>query len=153
MFFGPRKRPSSFMNSVIFDTNLLLDFFVFHNPQTSVLWAAAKERKFKTITCEGAVSELEDVLKKPQFKISLEQLEAIKEEFLSVADVLPITTEAKARCKDPLDQKFIDLTLSCSPALLISKDKLVLRCARHLRPLGSNILPPEKAVAFLLTDN
>jgi PIN domain protein len=92
-------------------------------------------------------------LKRPQFKISAEQLESIREEFLSVAEILPITTEAKARCKDPLDQKFIDLTLSCSPALLISKDKLVLRCARHLRPLGSNILPPEKAIAFLLEDN
>ena len=137
-------RPSSFMNTVIFDTNLLLDFFVFHNQETSVLWTAAKERKFKTVTCEGAVAELEDVLKRPQ---------SIREEFLSVAEILPITTEAKARCKDPLDQKFIDLTLSCSPALLISKDKLVLRCARHLRPLGSNILPPEKAIAFLLEDN
>ena len=102
-------RPSSFMNTVIFDTNLLLDFFVFHNQETSVLWTAAKERKFKTVTCEGAVAELEDVLKRPQFKISAEQLESIREEFLSVAEILPITTEAKARCKDPLDQKFIDL--------------------------------------------
>ena len=141
------------MNTVIFDTNLLLDFFVFKDPKTSVLWEAAKERKFRTATCEGAPSELEDVLKRPQFKVTPEQLEAVKEEFLHVAEVLPITTEAKARCKDPLDQKFIDLTLSYSPALLISKDKLVLRCARHLRPLGSNILPPEKAIAFLSTDN
>lgn len=146
-------RPSSFMDTVIFDTNLLLDFFVFKDLKTCVLWEAAKERKFKTATCEGALSELEDVLKRPQFKISPERLEAIKEEFLSVAEILPITTEAKARCKDPLDQKFIDLTVSCSPALLISKDKLVLRCARHLRALGSNILPPEKAIASLLTDN
>ena len=146
-------RPYSFMNPVIFDTNLLLDFFVFQDPKTSVLWEAAKERKFRTATCDGALSELEDVLKRPQFKISPERLEAIKEEFLSVAEILPISIEAKARCKDPLDQKFIDLTLSCSPALLISKDKLVLRCARHLRPLGSNILPPEKAIAFLSTDN
>ena len=113
-------RPSSFMNTVIFDTNLLLDFFVFHNQETSVLWTAAKERKFKTVTCEGAVAELEDVLKRPQFKISAEQLESIREEFLSVAEILPITTEAKARCKDPLDQKFIDLTfkLFSSPAHL-----------------------------------
>ena len=146
-------RPYSFMNPVIFDTNLLLDFFVFKDPKTSVLWEAAKERKFRTATCEGAVAEIEDVLKRPQFKISAEQLESIREEFLSVAEILPITTEAKARCKDPLDQKFIDLTLSCTPALLISKDKIVLRCARHLRPLGSNILPPEKAIAFLLEDN
>ena len=146
-------RPYSFMNPVIFDTNLLLDFFAFQDPKPSVLWEAAKERKFRTATCDGALSELEDVLKRPQFKISPERLEAIKEEFLSVAEILPISIEAKARCKDPLDQKFIDLTLSCSPALLISKDKLVLRCARHLRPLGSNILPPEKAIAILLANN
>ena len=120
-------RPYSFMNPVIFDTNLLLDFFVFQDPKTSVLWEAAKERKFRTATCDGALSELEDVLKRPQFKISPERLEAIKEEFLSVAEILPISIEAKARCKDPLDQKFIVLRLSCSPALLISKDLLVLR--------------------------
>lgn len=89
------------MNTVIFDTNLLLDFFVFKDPKTSVLWEAAKERKFRTATCEGALSELEDVLKRPQFKVTPEQLEAVKEEFLHVAEVLPITTEAKARCKDP----------------------------------------------------
>ena len=141
------------MNTVIFDTNLLLDFFVFKDPRTSVLWEAAKERKFKTATCEGALSELEDVLKRPQFKVTSEQLEVIKEEFLSVAEVLPITEEAKARCKDPLDQKFIDLAVSRAPALLISKDKLVLRCARHLRPLGSNILLPEKAISLLLADS
>ena len=141
------------MNTVIFDTNLLLDFFVFKDLKTSVLWTATKERKFKTVTCEDAVSELEDVLTRPQFKVTSEQVEVIKEEFLSVAEVLPITIEAKTRCKDPLDQKFIDLTVSCAPALLISKDKLVLRCARHLRPLGCNILPPEKAVSLLLTDS
>lgn len=141
------------MNIVIFDTNLLLDFFVFRDPKTFVLWEAAKDKKFKTVTCESALSELEDVLKRPQFKISTDQLQAIKEEFLSVAEVLPITTEARAKCRDPLDQKFIDLTLSCSPALLISKDKLVLRCARHLRPHGSNILAPDRAIAFLTKDN
>lgn len=92
------------MNPVIFDTNLLLDFFVFQDPKTSVLWEAAKERKFRTATCDGALSELEDVLKRPQFKISPERLEAIKEEFLSVAEILPISIEAKARCKDPLDR-------------------------------------------------
>ena len=79
------------MNTVIFDTNLLLDFFVFKDPKTSVLWEAAKERKFRTATCEGALSELEDVLKRPQFKVTPEQLEAVKEEFLHVAEVLPIT--------------------------------------------------------------
>ena len=46
------------MNTVIFDTNLLLDFFVFHNQETSVLWTAAKEKKFKTVTCEGAVAKM-----------------------------------------------------------------------------------------------
>lgn len=141
------------MNTLIFDTNLLLDFFVFKDSRTSVLWEAAKERKFKIATCDAALSELEDVLKRPQFKVKPEQLKAIKEDFLNVAEVLPISAEAKARCKDPLDQKFIDLTISCAPALLISKDKLVLRCARHLRPLGCNILPPEKAIDLLLSTN
>ena len=90
-------RPSSFMNTVIFDTNLLLDFFVFHNQETSVLWTAAKERKFKTVTCEGAVAELEDVLKRPQFKISAEQLESIREEFLSVAEIFANYDRSKSQ--------------------------------------------------------
>ena len=74
-------RPSSFMNTVIFDTNLLLDFFVFHNQETSVLWTAAKERKFKTVTCEGAVAELEDVFEKTQFKFRLSSLSRLEKNF------------------------------------------------------------------------
>lgn len=89
------------MNTVIFDTNLLLDFFVFKDPKTSVLWEAAKERKFRTATCEGALSELEDVLKRPQFKVTPEQLEAVKEEFLHVAEVL------RSRRKQKQDAKIL----------------------------------------------
>lgn len=74
-------RPSSFMNTSSSNTNLLLDFFVFHNQETSVLWTAAKERKFKTVTCEGAVAELEDVLKDLNLKFRLSSLSRLEKNF------------------------------------------------------------------------
>ena len=95
------------MNTVIFDTNLLLDFFVFKDPKTSVLWEAAKERKVRTATCDGAVSELEDVLKRPQFKVTSEQLEVIKEEFLIVGNLAMFRTEYRSRRKQKQDAKIL----------------------------------------------
>ena len=44
------------------------------------------------------------------------------------------------RCRDPDDQMFIDLAVA-HRAQLLSKDALVLRLARRLRPLGVVVGP------------
>ena len=110
------------MQTVIFDTNLLLDFFVFRDKTTAPLWEAACAGQFRTVTTQEAIDEFKDVLNRPAFSLTQKAQEEVLKDFLSIAENAAITTEAQARCRDPLDQKFIDLAVSEAPAVLITKD-------------------------------
>ena len=125
------------MQTVIFDTNLLLDFFVFRDKTTAPLWEAA---------CAGQFRTVKDILTRPAFNLTQKAQEEALKDFLSVAENVAVTTEAQARCRDPLDQKFIDLAVSEAPAVLITKDKLVLRCAKRIKKTGSVICSPSTAL-------
>jgi len=52
------------------------------------------------------------------------------------------------RCSDPDDQKFIDLALARQPALLISRDRALLKLARPAALRGVQVLPPERWPGF-----
>ncbi|WP_289162864.1 putative toxin-antitoxin system toxin component, PIN family [uncultured Parasutterella sp.] len=134
------------MQTVIFDTNLLLDFFVFRDKTTAPLWEAACAGQFRTVTTQEAIDEFRDVLTRPAFNLTQKAQEEALKDFLSVAENVAVTTEAQARCRDPLDQKFIDLAVSEAPAVLITKDKLVLRCAKRIKKTGSVICSPSTAL-------
>ena len=45
-------------------------------------------------------------------------------------------------CRDPDDQKFIDLALASGARWLISRDKALLALAKRARPRGLLVLPP-----------
>ncbi|MFT7776961.1 putative toxin-antitoxin system toxin component, PIN family [Roseateles sp.] len=47
-------------------------------------------------------------------------------------------------CRDPDDQKFIDLALAARARWLISRDKAVLALAKRARLRGLAILTPER---------
>lgn len=134
------------MQTVIFDTNLLLDFFVFRDKTTAPLWEAACVGLFRTVTTQEAIDEFKDVLARPVFNLTQKAQEEALKVFLSVAENASITAKAQARCRDPLDQKFIDLVVSEAPAVLITKDKLVLRCAKRIKKTGSVICSPSTAL-------
>lgn len=137
------------MHTIIFDTNLLLDFFVFKEPTTLPLWVAALNKKFSVCTDQEALDELQDVLRRPQFQCTPEDVKRILNEYLSVAQIKEETRQSAALCRDPLDQKFLNLAVSLAPSLLITKDKLVLKCAGKLKKENVQILNPEKALKLL----
>lgn len=133
------------MHTVIFDTNLLLDFFVFSDPRTVPLWEAAKNGTICVVTSEPCLFELRDVLTRSQFNLSSSEVEDAVQSFCKVAKIKEVTHAASAKCKDPDDQKFLDLLEESAPAILVTKDKLVLRCRRLVLKLGCDILEPLKA--------
>jgi len=82
------------------------------------------------------------VLAYPQIVKSLAHHGRSADSVLAQRDRLaqPVAVAAKApvTCKDPDDQKFIDLAVAHS-ALLLSRDRSVLCMARRLQKLGSRI--------------
>jgi hypothetical protein len=47
-------------------------------------------------------------------------------------------------CRDPDDQKFIDLAAALAPSCLVSRDRAVLALARRAATLGVRIVPPSR---------
>jgi predicted nucleic acid-binding protein len=83
--------------------------------------------------------ELARVLAYPHIAVRLAfhgmQAAQVLSQFDARARIFPVAPKAPATCKDPDDQKFIDLAVSHG-ATLLSKDKAVLCMRKRLMKLG-----------------
>ena len=59
-------------------------------------------------------------------------------------DADPRWTQARFRCTDADDQKFIDLAIEHRARWLVSRDRAVLKLARRAAPLGLGIVTPAR---------
>ncbi len=127
---------------VVIDTNIVLDMWVFEDTTSQPLRDALESNHLQWIATEPMREELVRVLAYPQIAKSLAHHGRCAESVLAQRDRLaqPAAVAAKApvTCKDPDDQKFIDLAV-VHAALLLSKDRAVLCMARRLHKLGASV--------------
>jgi predicted nucleic acid-binding protein len=127
----------------VLDTNIVLDLFVFDDARTRLLkaelTAASTSGDCRWISTAVMRDELERVLAYPHIaaKMGASQIEAaaVLAQFDQHVRLEPVATRAPAICKDPDDQKFIDLAV-LHQATLLSKDKAVLCMKKRLLGLG-----------------
>lgn len=123
---------------IVLDTNIVLDLFVYSDPAALPLKQALAARQFKWLATQPMRDELERVLAYPKIVARLASCAVSATEVLSQFDAQthPVAVAAKARitCKDPDDQKFIDLAVAHRTTLL-SKDRAVLCMAKRLLAL------------------
>ncbi len=125
---------------VVLDTNILLDILVFDDQRAHPLRSALSEKKIDAVATTKTIEELVDVISRPQFSLSPEQQKEIHIQWQSWSRLFDDASLAIApwKCKDRDDQVFINLAYSLKPAILISKDKLVLKIAK--RAIKENIV-------------
>ena len=127
---------------LVLDTNIVLDLFVYEDPATVPL----RELLSDAATCWFATApmreELRRVLAYPQVFKRMDarclSAEAVMANFDTRAQLVDVAPKAPFTCKDPDDQKFIDLA-AAHCACLLSKDAAVLRMARRMERLGVRI--------------
>jgi putative PIN family toxin of toxin-antitoxin system len=114
---------------VIFDTNVLLDLFVFNDFRALHLKQALIDGKIDALASPKTLEEFTDVIARPLFALTPEQQEQIRLQWHGLARVVEDTALIKAPwvCHDPDDQVFLDLAYSNKPCTLMSKDNEVLR--------------------------
>ena len=128
------------MEQVVIDTNVVLDLFVFDDPAVAPLRAALVEGRLDWIASEAMREELRRVLDYPHLARRLGDTgsAAVLADFdrhtrrVEPADKAPFT------CRDPDDQRFIDLAVAHG-APLLSKDAHVLALARRLARVGVRV--------------
>ena len=137
---------------LILDTNIILDLFVFNDPDLAALkpalLAGLENKQLNWIATPDMRIELERVLTYPKitprmafYRVTAEDVLAKFDQLATLVDAAP---KAKWICKDPDDQKFIDLAVQ-HQATLLSKDQAVLCMAKRLLTAGSVV---QKATAF-----
>ena len=132
--------------SIVIDTNVLLDLFVFHDPRWAELLAAIETKQVDAITRAECRDEYLAVLRYPHLPLD----EAGREQAAARFDALLrlVAPDSKAIrlpvCTDRDDQKFMELARDAGASVLISKDKALLKLGRKTAKAGLfRIMLPE----------
>jgi len=121
------------MKSVVFDTNVLLDLFVFNDFRALHLKQALLNQQIDALASPKTLEEFADVISRPLFALETIDQEKILLQWTSLARILDDQSLLSSpwRCQDPDDQVFLDLAFTARPCTLISKDNEVLKFADH----------------------
>jgi predicted nucleic acid-binding protein len=153
------------MLRLVLDTNVWLDWLVFDDPAVAPVKAAVAEGRAAVFMDEAVEAELVRALAYPFGTKSLDaqaQAAAIAR-CLRIArrDEGPSTSlrtgggmkdeeRPLPKCRDPDDQKFLELALACGAAFLLTRDEALLELARNkARPLPYRIVTPGELAAEL----
>jgi putative PIN family toxin of toxin-antitoxin system len=138
------------LRPVVLDTNIVLDLFVFQDPATEALRQAIGQKNLHWIATVPMRDELARVLSYPQIVKSLlhHALHAteVLANFDAQASLVAVAPKTSVTCKDPDDQKFIDLAVA-HKACLLSKDNAVLCMKKRLLARGVIVLNTIDSIA------
>ena len=120
---------------IVIDTNIVLDLFVFKDPLAQPLAQALANQTYKWLATAPMRDELERVLDYPNIALRLDAAQITAAGVLALFDGqvqrMDVAPKALLTCRDPDDQKFIDLALA-HQTVLLSKDRAVLCMAKRL---------------------
>jgi putative PIN family toxin of toxin-antitoxin system len=130
--------------TVVLDTQVWLDWLVFDDPSVGPLREAHAAGRVQIVIDEACEAELVRVLAYDLGKYSLgpdEQTRCIAR-CRSAARRVPRGGAADLpKCRDPDDQKFLELAAGCGAQILVSKDRAVLALASRVSQF--RILAPD----------
>lgn len=128
---------------VVIDTNVVLDLLLFGDPASERLELALSDGRLHWCASLAMREELSRVLTYPHLAGRLQRQKRQAADVLGDFDRRVRVVEPAPRacfvCKDPDDQKFIDLAAE-HRATLLSKDAQVLCMARRLSRLGVQVV-------------
>jgi putative PIN family toxin of toxin-antitoxin system len=131
---------------IVLDTNVCLDLFVFHDPRWNALLAAIESGQVHAITRADCRMEYLLVLNYPHLPLDETSRAASAARFDALINLVepPVSGTRLPVCSDRDDQKFLELARDANAAILITKDKALLKLARKTAKAGMfTIMVPE----------
>ncbi len=114
---------------VVLDTNIVISALVFNTGQLGWLREAWINQKILPLVNKSCVEELLRALTYPKFKLSPAEIESLLGEYLPHTETIAIERKSGKKiphCKDPYDQKFLELAYAGNAEVLITGDKALL---------------------------
>ena len=128
--------------TVVLDTNIVLDAFVFNDPVAEPIRQALANNELDWLATQPMRDELTRVLAYPKIAIRLAFYKLSTEDVLVKFDqnarIVAAAPKASVTCSDADDQHFIDLAVQ-HRALLLSKDKHVISMTKKLKVQGIRV--------------
>jgi predicted nucleic acid-binding protein len=139
--------------TLILDTNILLDIFVFDDQRAHPLRVALSNRELDALVTEDTLDEFIDVISRSQFGLDKQKQAEILLQWQNWSRLVKQSDLQAApwKCKDRDDQVFINLAFSFKPSTLISKDKLVLKLAK--RAIKEEVIITSDHLQFLVSES
>jgi putative PIN family toxin of toxin-antitoxin system len=132
---------------IVIDTNVCLDLFVFKDPRWAALLAALETGTVEAVTRADCRDEYNIVLHYQHLPLDDDSRPLAAARFDELIRVVA-PAESGVRlpvCTDRDDQKFLEVARDAQAAVLITKDKALLKLARRLTKAGMfKVLVPEK---------
>jgi putative PIN family toxin of toxin-antitoxin system len=130
----------------VIDTNIVLDLWLFEDPATVPLRAALQSGRITHLATSSMREELARVLTYPHIVKRMAKSHIQAQDILQRFDEHLLAAEpadkAPCTCKDPDDQKFIDLAVAHGVPLL-SKDAAILCMKKRLLQAGVLLNPAD----------
>ena len=135
------------MVKAVVDTNVLLALWLFRDPVVEPLHAAFAASQLQPVRSAATDAEFAEVLARPGlFSVEPERQTRLLENWQATASRVEAIHAAPWVCRDPLDQKFLDLAFSTQAGWLITRDRDLLKLTRKTRRQGLLIVTPENWV-------
>lgn len=134
--------------AIVIDTQVVMDWLVFRDARVQTLAAAVTSGAVRWLVAPAMRDEIRHVLGRGVAAAYSPDLPFIEAQFDALAQPAeappPQPLAGRMVCRDPDDQKFIDLALSSGARWLVSRDKAVLALAKRARARGLAIVTPER---------
>ena len=119
---------------LVLDTNTVLALWMFRDPALEFLRLRAEAGALTLLTRDDAVEELNRVLAYRQFALDETTRTTLLADYLRRATHSPAPEAGAAplpACRDADDQKFLEIARDGAAEALLTRDKALLRLARH----------------------
>lgn len=128
---------------VVIDSNVLLALWIFADPEVEALRAALASGALVAVRSDATDAEIAEVLARPGlFEVPAGRSAALLGDWQSRARRVDEVPAAPWRCRDPHDQKFVDLAVAAGARWLVTRDKALLKLNRKLKKTGLAIATP-----------
>ena len=136
--------------ALVLDTNVVLDLLHFDDPAIIPIRHALQKKLAVCFSNAACRDELAHVLSRAQFKIPDDEARRILDEYTAMVQTCNDSASGTLpQCRDPDDQKFLELAQAAKADLLVTKDKALLALAKKSGRLGFRIATPAGAAELL----
>jgi putative PIN family toxin of toxin-antitoxin system len=131
---------------IVIDTNVCLDLLVFHDPRWASLLAALESGAVEAVTRADCRDEFNIVLHYRHLPLDEDSRPLASQRFDALVKVVApeVSLVRLPVCTDRDDQKFLEVARDARAAVLITKDKALLKLAKKTAQAGLfRIMLPE----------